>query len=81
MLAGAVPLGGQRRQQPPRRDVWNLEHVRRALAGLGCPDWPGCYGRLAAPSHPEAVAAANAAFPERPVHSAKAWKEMAHRYL
>ena len=56
-------------------------YVRLSHAGLGCPDWPGCYGRLAAPSHPEAVAAANAAYPERPVHTAKAWKEMIHRYL
>jgi heme a synthase len=56
-------------------------YVRLSHAGLGCPDWPGCYGRLAAPSHPEAVAAANAAYPERPVHAAKAWKEMVHRYL
>ena len=56
-------------------------YVRLSHAGLGCPDWPGCYGRLAAPSHPEALAEANAAFPERPVHTAKAWKEMVHRYL
>jgi cytochrome c oxidase assembly protein subunit 15 len=56
-------------------------YVRLSHAGLGCPDWPGCYGRLAAPSHPETVAAANAAFPERPVHTGKAWKEMVHRYL
>jgi cytochrome c oxidase assembly protein subunit 15 len=56
-------------------------YVRLSHAGLGCPDWPGCYGRLAAPSHPEAVTEANAAFPERPVHTAKAWKEMVHRYL
>jgi cytochrome c oxidase assembly protein subunit 15 len=56
-------------------------YVRLSHAGLGCPDWPGCYGRLAAPSHPEAVAEANAAFPDRPVHRGKAWKEMIHRYL
>lgn len=56
-------------------------YVRLSHAGLGCPDWPGCYGRLIAPSQPQAVAEANAAFPERPVHSAKAWKEMVHRYL
>ncbi len=56
-------------------------YVRLSHAGLGCPDWPGCYGRLAAPSHPDTVAAANAAYPDRPVHTGKAWKEMVHRYL
>ncbi len=56
-------------------------YVRLSDAGLGCPDWPGCYGRLMAPSHPDTVAQANAAFPERPVETHKAWKEMVHRYL
>ncbi len=56
-------------------------YVRLNDAGLGCPDWPGCYGRVVAPSHPQAVAEANAAFPEWPVESHKAWKEMVHRYL
>ena len=56
-------------------------YVRLSDAGLGCPDWPGCYGRLVAPSHPEAVAQANAAYPDRPVEAHKAWKEMVHRYL
>lgn len=56
-------------------------YVRLSDAGLGCPDWPGCYGNLAAPSSEEAVAEANAAFPHRPVETAKAWKEMVHRYL
>jgi cytochrome c oxidase assembly protein subunit 15 len=56
-------------------------YVRLSDAGLGCPDWPGCYGRLLAPSHPQAVAEANASYPDRPVEPAKAWKEMVHRYL
>lgn len=56
-------------------------YVRLSDAGLGCPDWPGCYGRLGAPSSPEAIDRANRAFPERPVETAKAWKEMTHRYL
>jgi cytochrome c oxidase assembly protein subunit 15 len=56
-------------------------YVRLSDAGLGCPDWPGCYGNLGAPSSEEAIAEANAAFPERPVETAKAWKEMVHRYL
>jgi len=56
-------------------------YVRLSHAGLGCPDWPGCYGQLTWPVHAEEVSQANEAFPERPVESAKAWKEMAHRYL
>lgn len=56
-------------------------YVRLSDAGLGCPDWPGCYGRLDVPSSREAIDQANRVFPERPVETAKAWKEMAHRYL
>jgi heme a synthase len=55
--------------------------VRLSDAGLGCPDWPGCYGRLVVPQSEQAVARANEAFPERPVEIAKGWKEMVHRYL
>jgi len=55
--------------------------VRLEDAGLGCPDWPGCYGMLlGVPQTDAAIAQANAAFPERPVHVGKAWKEMVHRY-
>ena len=56
-------------------------YVRLSDAGLGCPDWPGCYGHMVVPSADHAVAAANEAHPARPVDSAKAWKEMVHRYL
>jgi cytochrome c oxidase assembly protein subunit 15 len=56
-------------------------YVRLSDAGLGCPDWPGCYGHLGVPSSEQHVAAANAAFPERPVEAHKGWKEMIHRYL
>jgi cytochrome c oxidase assembly protein subunit 15 len=56
-------------------------YVRLSHAGLGCPDWPGCYGHLTAGQAAENQPAANAAFPERPVEYAKALKEMLHRYL
>lgn len=54
--------------------------VRLTDAGLGCPDWPGCYGQIVVPADEQAVAAANAAFPERPLEQGKAWREMIHRY-
>lgn len=56
-------------------------YVRLSDAGLGCPDWPGCYGQLDVPQGEQQIAKANAAYPERPVEVAKAWKEMIHRYL
>jgi cytochrome c oxidase assembly protein subunit 15 len=56
-------------------------YTRLADAGLGCPDWPGCYGHVGVPKHADDVAAANQAYPERPVEAAKAWKEMIHRYF
>lgn len=55
--------------------------VRLSHAGLGCPDWPGCYGHVTWPDAVSEIASANATFPERPVESHKAWKEMVHRYL
>ena len=55
--------------------------VRLSHAGLGCPDWPGCYGQLTWPADPHEVTQAARDFPERPVEMHKAWKEMVHRYL
>lgn len=54
--------------------------VRLTDAGLGCPDWPGCYGSLIVPDQETEAAASNAAFPDRPLDAAKAWNEMIHRY-
>ena len=55
--------------------------VRLSDAGLGCPDWPGCYGHLDVPKTQQEVQLANNAYPDRPVEAAKAWKEMIHRYF
>ena len=55
--------------------------VRLTDAGLGCPDWPGCYGQLTWPNAVSEVRIANEAYPQRPVETVKAWKEMLHRYL
>jgi cytochrome c oxidase assembly protein subunit 15 len=57
-------------------------YVRLSDAGLGCPDWPGCYGHwLGVPDEMHEQLAAQQAYPERPVQTAKAWKEMVHRYF
>ena len=56
-------------------------YVRLSDAGLGCPDWPGCYGHLTVPDADHEIAAAEQQFPQRPVEAHKAWKEMGHRYL
>ena len=55
-------------------------YTRLVDAGLGCPDWPGCYGHLGVPTSDDEIARAEAAFPDAPVETAKAWTEMAHRY-
>ncbi|MGF1762368.1 COX15/CtaA family protein [Aliivibrio kagoshimensis] len=54
-------------------------YTRLSNAGLGCPDWPGCYGTLTVPS--EHNSAAQLAFPERKIEPKKAWLEMIHRYV
>jgi cytochrome c oxidase assembly protein subunit 15 len=55
--------------------------VRLSNAGLSCPDWPTCYGKITWPEHDHEIDAANQAFPDRPVESHKAWREQVHRML
>jgi cytochrome c oxidase assembly protein subunit 15 len=55
--------------------------VRLTNAGLGCPDWPGCYGHLHPSQAVERVAEINAANPDRPFDYQKAINEMVHRYV
>ena len=55
--------------------------TRLTEAGLGCPDWPGCYGFLTVPQSAEHIAKAVQAFPDAPVEVQKAWNEMIHRYV
>ncbi len=56
-------------------------YVRLNHAGLGCPDWPGCYGHLTPAGAAQNADSVNAAYPDRPLEVGKAWKEMLHRYL
>lgn len=54
-------------------------YVRLSDAGLGCPDWPGCYGKLVVPRVIPAAPAEQ--IQTRPLDAGKAWREMIHRYL
>ncbi len=55
--------------------------TRLTDSGLGCPDWPGCYGAASPLGAHEAITAAQAELPSGPVTWSKAWIEMIHRYL
>ncbi len=54
--------------------------TRLVDAGLGCPDWPGCYGFIGVPQSEARIAIAEARFPDVPVDVSKGWPEMIHRY-
>ena len=56
-------------------------YTRLTDAGLGCPDWPGCYGRMMLPQTQEHIDQAQAQFPEQEFVPHKARNEMVHRYL
>lgn len=55
-------------------------YTRLSHAGLGCPDWPGCYGFLTVPQTDEQLMLAQMRFPEAPLEAEKGWSEMIHRY-
>lgn len=55
--------------------------TRLTDSGLGCPDWPGCYGHSNPLSAGEPIRAAETALPSGPVTIGKAWVEMLHRYF
>jgi heme a synthase len=56
-------------------------YTRLKDAGLGCPDWPGCYGQVTVPQTPQQLHVAQTNYPQQPVEAAKAWPEMVHRYF
>ena len=55
--------------------------TRLTDSGLGCPDWPGCYGHASPVGAQQAIEIAQNEMPTGPVTHAKAWIEMVHRYM
>lgn len=55
--------------------------TRLVDAGLGCPDWPGCYGHMMWPESADEKQIASQFFPDSPVDTEKTWPEMVHRYF
>jgi len=56
-------------------------YTRLTHAGLGCPDWPGCYGFLSVPMSEDKQSLAAMRFPDAPLEVGKGWNEMVHRYF
>ena len=56
-------------------------YTRLSDAGLGCPDWPGCYGHIKVPTQDHEIAHAQTIFPDHDINPEKAWLEMIHRYI
>ena len=56
-------------------------YTRLTDSGLGCPDWPGCYGSASPVGAADHISHAQATMPTGPVTHAKAWIEMIHRYF
>ena len=56
-------------------------YVRLTDAGLGCPDWPGCYGFVTVPQTADDYLSVEPNFPGEVVDEGKAWREMIHRYI
>lgn len=56
-------------------------YVRSSAIGLGCPDWPTCYGQALVSGDMESITQAQESFPNSPFNLIRAWKEMAYRYL
>jgi heme a synthase len=95
LLAASIPLATvwtSRDANKYRKLVWvavvlTFELImfgaftRLTDSGLGCPDWPGCYGHANPLQAHSSISAAEAAMPTGPVTVMKAWIEMIHRYL
>ena len=56
-------------------------YVRLTDAGLGCPDWPGCYGQLLVTHDDSSLSQSAKALGQQEAEVGKAWREMLHRYL
>ena len=56
-------------------------YTRLKDAGLGCPDWPTCYGFASVPDTADELVQARALFPDAPFEAEKAWPEVIHRYF